>query len=76
MPNLSDDELDTLLLGEAGEWWSKVAAIIAGAMLRHNILDENRLGNRIVALVESGKLEAKGNVRNWRFSEVRLPTSV
>ena len=29
----------------------------------------------MAALVNSGKLEAKGNIKRWRFSEVRLPDS-
>jgi hypothetical protein len=29
----------------------------------------------MAALVDSGKLEAKGNIKRWRYSEVRLPDS-
>lgn len=30
---------------------------------------------RLVELVERGRLEARGDLSNWRFSEVRLPRS-
>jgi hypothetical protein len=39
--------------------------------------DENHhaLAARVAALVEAGKLEAQGDLKEWRFSEVRLPES-
>lgn len=33
----------------------------------------NLVAQRIEALVGDGRLEAQGNIKNWRFSEVRLP---
>jgi hypothetical protein len=47
--------------------------IIGLAMRAYTTWDEDRVGARILALVEKGKLESQGDVRNWRFSEVRLP---
>jgi hypothetical protein len=35
--------------------------------------DLKTLGHRIEALVASGELEARGDVTNWRHSEVRKP---
>jgi hypothetical protein len=71
---LRDGEIDALLLKTTAAQWSKVAFIIARTMFHHKVRDENRLGNRIIALIESGQLESKGNVQNWRYSEVRLPS--
>jgi hypothetical protein len=31
------------------------------------------IGRRIAALVSDGRLVAQGDVKNWRFSEVRRP---
>jgi hypothetical protein len=75
---LSNDELDTLLLAEAKGRWQKVAMVIAHAMTPYAAWDEERVGSRIVALVDTGWLEGAGDLRNWRFSEVRLhsPTSL
>ena len=73
MANLSDDALDALLLAQAKLSWQKVAMIVAKAMSIHDTLDSDRAVTRIAALVDAGKLESAGNVRNWRFSEVRLP---
>jgi Protein of unknown function len=76
----TEPELDQLLLSFCEMRWLKVARVIG-----HTILTlEERGGNlprgtaeaidaRMAVLVGSGQLEAKGNIRNWRYSEVRLP---
>lgn len=69
----SDDELDALLLAQTKRREQKVAMVIAMAMRGYGAWDEERVGQRVVALVESGKVEAFGDVRKWRHSEVRLP---
>jgi hypothetical protein len=69
---LSNDELDALLLAEAKNRWRKVAMVIGKAMMPYAEFDEERVGDRIVALVDAGTLEGAGDLRNWRFSEVRL----
>ena len=76
MSFLSDKELDALLLAQAKAKWQKVAMIIAKAMGGYETWDPDRVGQRIVALVEAGKLDAAGNVLNWRRSEVRLRQDV
>lgn len=73
MADLSDDELDALLLAQAKTTWRKVAMVVGQTMLLYDNWDEDRLGKRIVALVEAGKLESQGNISKWRYSEVRLP---
>lgn len=70
---LTDDELDAILLAEVKERRQKVAMVIAKAMRPYRGWDEERVGQRIIALVEAGKVEAFGDVRKWRFSEIRLP---
>jgi hypothetical protein len=35
-------------------------------------IDDEVLGARILALAEGGRLEGEGDLRKWRFSEVRL----
>jgi hypothetical protein len=71
----SDDDLDAQLLALASTQWQKVAAIIAQVIIAHPGEDiENRAGKRIEALVRKGGLENAGDVRKWRFSEVRLPS--
>jgi hypothetical protein len=37
--------------------------------------DESRVNQRLSILIESGKLEAQGDIRKWRFSEVRQPST-
>lgn len=70
-------EFDHLLLSFADEHWRKTARVIGEAMARswddNGIQTEDLLlGGRIWALVEAGRLEARGDLSHWRHSEVRL----
>jgi hypothetical protein len=38
------------------------------------IVSNEKINERLRHLVNSGELEAFGNISNWRFSEVRLKT--
>lgn len=73
MDTMSDDAIDALLLSQATSSWQKVAMVIGKALQVDRSLVENKLGERIAALVESGRLESDGDIRNWRHSEIRLP---
>jgi hypothetical protein len=70
--NLTDGELDALFLAQANANWQKVAMVIAKAMRSYEQWSEGRVADRIDALVSAGKLESAGDIRRWRFSEVRL----
>ncbi len=70
--HISDDEIDALLLAQVRMEWQKVALIVAKAMIVHQAWDDDRITQRIIDLVNAGKLESAGDVRKWRFSEVRL----
>jgi hypothetical protein len=73
-------ELDELILSFCDVRWLKVARIFGNTM---QVLEDRgiqisggmaaALDARMEALVNSGRLEAKGNIRRWRFSEVRWP---
>lgn len=70
------DAIDRALLSLCEERWRKVAYVVGHAMDVHpnRYLDIPDLyyAQRVRALVEAGKLEAVGNLRRMRFSEVRL----
>ena len=72
---LSDDALDELLLAQVKKHWLKVAMVVGMAMKPYEAWDEERVGKRIATLVEAGKVESQGDVRNWRHSEIRLPNA-
>jgi len=80
-PTLSapDDVLDSLVLSSADEEWRKVAVFIArvvdAAKERGHVTSGQIVAQRIYALVEAGRLEARGNVRRWRAGEVRAAQS-
>jgi hypothetical protein len=69
--------VDEALVGAAQRRWSKVARIVVDAIKAGGFAtDEEQVQlhiRRIIALVEAGRLEAQGNLRRPRFSEVRLP---
>ena len=70
--------IDVHLLADcAPQWWRKSARIVGTAWLAlSKELPDVPMGyyaQRVIALVEAGRLEAQGNLHYMRFSEVRLP---
>lgn len=67
--------IDDLILAEAGADWCKVAVFIAKVMdaatARGLAITGQAVAQRIYAMAEGGRLEAKGNVRRWRAGEIR-----
>ena len=80
---MNDDAIDHAIfsvLSAAGGRWRKVAMVVG--RVAYGMGDDSPEGDeeryelvarRIEALVSDGRLEAQGNIKNWRFSEVRLP---
>jgi hypothetical protein len=77
---IAPSEIDQLLLSFCVGHWRKVARVIGSTM---QVLEErgvqidgtiaDQIDARMAVLVNTGQLEAKGDIRKWRFSEVRLP---
>jgi Protein of unknown function len=69
-------DLDLLLLSFCDRRWLKVARIIGKtfeALESQNVpISADQADARLAVLVESGQLEAKGDIKRWRYSEVRL----
>jgi hypothetical protein len=74
---IAADEIDRLLLSFCAEHYLKVARIIGKTMDALEVYGTTEVAAQIEArlevLVRTGQLEADGNIRRWRFSEVRLP---
>jgi major membrane immunogen (membrane-anchored lipoprotein) len=70
---LSDEDLDALLLAQCKPRLQKVAMVIGLAMSPYENWDEQRVGDRIAALVKAGKIVSEGHIHEWRHSEIRLP---
>ena len=71
------DQFDELLLSFVQKEWRKSAYVI-GCVLRTFWDDEPPvsdafLGTRLQVLANAGRIEAVGDLRKIRFSEVRLP---
>ena len=77
---ISAAELDELLLSLCGERWRKVARIAAKT---YQVLEDRGVeitgstsaafDARMAVLVSTGQLEAEGDIKRWRYGEVRLP---
>ena len=71
-----DNAWDDLIFSEACDRWLKVARIVGRVSDRApNGPHFEKVAARIQALVKEGKLEAKGNLSRWLYSEVRLSQS-
>jgi hypothetical protein len=79
---LSRDDLaaiDKALLASSSGDWRKVALVVAVAMDvypgQYLDIPDVFYSQRIQELVSGGQLEAQGNLRRMRFSEVRLAST-
>ena len=72
----ADRELDQAILSVAQWRWQKVAKVLVESLVRagQDLTDPNceKIEARLHALVEAGRLQAQGDISNWRQSEVRL----
>ena len=72
-------ELDAALMASINPRWTKVAMVLGRAMKDPGLSfgeDEDEcevLAVRLEELVASGSVLAQGDVKQWRFCEVRLP---
>jgi hypothetical protein len=76
---ISAKTLDQLLLSFCDTRWLKVARVIGNSYkilercgIRPGTTTAKIIDMRMTALVGNGRLEAQGDIRKWRFSEVRL----
>jgi len=80
MNQLSDSDIDHVILSVTPTLSRKVAYVIArSAEILGDRLPQGEAGlelvaARVEALVERGQLEAFGDIKKWRFSEVQRPT--
>lgn len=69
--------IDQAIVKAAQQRWQKVARVVHDAVKAGgSSLEEEQVQlhvRRVIALVGVGTLEAQGNLRRPRFSEVRLP---
>lgn len=72
-------QLDQSILSEVGERWRRVAMVVGCVADTHGIPLQAGDGGlkliaaRIEALVADGRLIAQGDLKKWRYSEVRKP---
>ena len=73
------EEIDAMLLSQASNRYRKVARIVGCSLLelkdKYPGLPDVFYSERVQALVKSGRLEAQGNLRYMRYSEIKLCSS-
>jgi hypothetical protein len=78
-PTAADEQIDAFILSSARAQWLKVARIIADVRKQCErselAAEEHYVSSRIRVMAADGRLEGRGNLAQWRFSEVRLPDS-
>ena len=74
--SVSETDLDNAIFSALTSRWQKTALVIGNALKYCKTLalpiDAEVLGARIQALAEADRLEGEGDLRKWRYSEVRL----
>jgi Protein of unknown function len=75
-PNVSEADVDAILFSTVKRGWQKVAMVIGDAVGRCRELGldigAEALAARIQGLAEADRIEGVGDLRKWRWSEVRL----
>jgi hypothetical protein len=75
-PDVTEKDIDDILFSLLRPHWKKVALVIANAIDCRNLMclsiSPEIFAARLRALSDSGHIEGVGDLRMWRFSEVRL----
>ena len=69
-------QIDEAILSVTSAQWAKVAFVIAMVEKtfrndRQEDIGLDSIAQRIEALIQGGRLAVQGNVKRWRYSEVR-----
>ncbi len=78
---MKTEGIEAAILLVVGDRWTKVAKVIfkviaaMGTDLPTGDEGWELVSEQIEILVSTGRIEAQGNTKNWRFSEVRRPSS-
>jgi len=75
-PSVSEANVDRIIFAELQPRSRKVALIVGNAVSRCKEvglpISSEMIGARLIALAEANQIEGFGDMREWRFSEVRL----
>jgi hypothetical protein len=74
--SISEADLDRIIFSAMTLRLQKTAMVIVKTLKQCEQLnlpiDADIVGTRLAALVDSGRIEGAGDLRKWRYSEVRL----
>jgi len=70
--SMKNSRIEEAILLAVGNRWTKVAKVIGKvAVAMGTNVPTEVISEHIEVLIRAGRLEAQGNTKNWRFSEVR-----
>jgi hypothetical protein len=77
LTDVDRQDIDAAILAQCSNHWFKVTRVTCDAEKalsdRYPGLSYIFYAQRLIQLVEQGRLESQGNLEHMRFSEVRLP---
>jgi hypothetical protein len=75
-PGISETDVDAIIFSFMKPRWQKVAMVVGRSLSRCKELgldlSDEAFSARILVLEEAGRIEGVGDLRKWRFSEIRL----
>jgi hypothetical protein len=75
-PSVTVLDFDRVILSELGPHWRKTARIVGRVSAHYESLgidlDPAIAAARLMTMVDSDSIESVGDLRKWRYSEVRL----
>jgi uncharacterized protein DUF3658 len=75
-PSISEEDIDAIIFSVMKPQWRKVAVIVTHAVERCQQrgfeISHEAVAARLQVLAAAGRIEDVGDLRMWRFSEVRL----
>ena len=76
-PGVTEADIDTVIFELLKPRLQKMAKVVGNAYLRlesqSKSISNEIIAARIIALEEADRIEGAGDLRKWRFSEIRLP---
>jgi len=76
-PGLTEADIDAMIFSLLKPRRQKMARIVGDTFMRFEArsipISIEIIAARIIALEEAGRIEGYGDLRKWRFSELRLP---
>jgi hypothetical protein len=72
LKNSNSVDIEKIIIENIGEHWKKVAMLVGIVLLKSDAIEAKEITDVIKKLTTSNFLEVRGDIDEWRFSEVRV----